>query len=155
MYLHLGIRKKRWKPPVSCIYNCCVPPTDWRSPPSGVSQHKTAAMNINTETINIVKSHAWSIKKTCTKGCMWYHIPCTLIQGAGHLEATQPIDPEFRCYVMLCYVMLCYVKVDVFNILMLNALRPWQKCHDFLDDIFKCRQENGWISIKMPLKFVP
>ena len=35
---------------------------------------------------------------------MWYHIPCTSIWGVGHLEATQPIDPEIHCYVMLCYV---------------------------------------------------
>ena len=32
--------------------------------------------------------------------CGVSHIPCTRIQGAGHLEATHPIDPEIHCSVI-------------------------------------------------------
>ena len=39
----------------------------------------------------------------------------------------------------------------------LNTLRPRQNGRHFPDDIFKCifLNENIWISIKIPLKFVP
>ena len=38
-----------------------------------------------------------------------------------------------------------------------NALRPRQNGWRFADDIFKCifLNENAWISIKIPLKFIP
>ena len=39
----------------------------------------------------------------------------------------------------------------------LNTLRPRQNGRHFPDDIFKCifLNENAWISIKIPLKFIP
>ena len=39
----------------------------------------------------------------------------------------------------------------------LNTLRPRQNGRHFEDDIFKCifLNENVWISIDIPLKFVP
>ena len=41
--------------------------------------------------------------------------------------------------------------------IVLNILRPRQNRRHFTDDVFKCNflNENGWISIKSPLKFVP
>ena len=38
-----------------------------------------------------------------------------------------------------------------------NTLRPRQNDHYFLDDIFECifLDENVWILIKIPVKFVP
>ena len=44
-----------------------------------------------------------------------------------------------------------------YNLILLNTLRPRQDGRYFPDDIFKCifLNENVWISITIPLKFIP
>ena len=87
---------------------CCMPPIYRKpSPKRGKSALKTTLTNIYIKSTNIVKTPG-EIITNCT-GCMWYHRP-------RHLEATQPIDSEIHCYVMLCVsfqIKLSFILFDL------------------------------------------
>ena len=50
-----------------------------------------------------------------------------------------------------------YYSERNYDSIMINALRQRQNGHHFADDICQCIfvNENVWISIEIPLKFVP
>ena len=71
------------------------------------------------------------------------------------------LNIECDCCCVLCLYASC-VCTSLFDILYskyltINTLRPRQDGHYFADDVLKCifLNENVWISLKIPLKFVP
>ena len=64
---------------------------------------------------------------------------------------TQHIPASYRKYIVHCF------ETTIGCVFSINTLRPRQNGRQFPDDTFKCifLNENIWISIKIPLNFVP